>query len=279
MRFTAMFLAAAGACSCSMAAMAEPAFDIVLNQAQSSVTASLTVNGVSGMDTSPVTGTVRVRLNAASAPSSIELHDFVFNATEQLDIVLRYIFIIELGRLTVTATGVGVEYANPGVVIGPVPITANNFAFANVPADSFGNAGYVASGLVCDFLSTQSPPLPCNGALDLSETGTQNASSLPGTITVSNRVATLSGSINISGPIDPANPSLGSLSISGSFVGTGNIPYCPGDFDQDGMVAVNDIFAFLTGWFGGDPAANIDGLNGNDVPDIFLFLTNWFSPC
>lgn len=279
MRVPHLFLAAVGVCTCSMAALAEPAFDIVLNQAQSNVTASLTVNGVSGSDTSPVTGTVRVRLNSAGSPTTIELHDFLFQATEQLDIVLRYIFIIELGRLTVTATGVGVEYANPGTVIGPVPIVGNGFAFANVPADSFGAAGYVASGLVCDFLGTQNPPLPCNGALDLSQTGTQNASSLPGTITVSNRVATLSGSINISGPIDPANPSLGSLSISGTFVGSGNIPYCPGDFDQDGTVAVNDIFAFLTGWFGGDPAANIDGLNGNDVPDIFLFLTNWFSPC
>lgn len=279
MRLDRLIVAAAGTAAYVGTAVAEPAFNIVLNQAQSSVTASLTVNGVTGTDTSPVTGYVRVRLDAASAPSSIELHDFDFAATESLDLVLRYIVFIEVGRLTVNATGVGVEYANVGTPMGPVAITANNFSFADVPADTRGNASYTATGVVCTLLQSQTPPLPCNGALDLSQTGTQNASSLPGAITVSNRIATLSGEIDISGPIDPDNPTLGSLSISGTFVGTGTIPYCPGDFDQDGTVAVNDIFAFLSAWFAGLPSADIDGMNGNDVPDIFAFLSAWFAPC
>ncbi|MBX3401941.1 MAG: hypothetical protein KF699_00880 [Phycisphaeraceae bacterium] len=279
MRLERLIVAAAGIAVCAGTAAAEPAFNIVLNQAQSSVTASLTVNGVTGTDTSPVTGYIRVKLNAASAPSSIELHDFDFMATESLDLVLRYIVFIEVGRLTVNATGVGVEYANVGTPVGPVAITGNAFTFTDVPADSRGNASYTATGIVCTLLQNQTPPLACNGAFNLADTGTQNANSMPGTVTVSNRVATLSGSINISGPIDPANPTLGSLTISGSFVGTGTVPYCPGDFDQDGVVAVNDIFAFLSAWFAGLPSADIDGMNGNDVPDIFAFLSAWFAPC
>jgi hypothetical protein len=279
MRLSRSITAAAGLAILAATAGAEPAFNIVLNQAQSSVTASLTVNGVTGTDTSPVTGYIRVKLNAASAPSSIELHDFDFAATESLDLVLRYIVFIEVGRLTVNATGVGVEYANVGTPMGPMPITSNAFSFANVPADTRGNASYTATGVVCTLLQSQNPPLACNGALNLAETGTQNASTLPGAITVTNRVATLSGSINISGPINPDNPTLGTLTISGMFVGSGTVPYCPGDFDQDGSVAVPDIFAFLSAWFAGLPSANFDGMNGNDVPDIFAFLSAWFAPC
>ena len=67
MRLDRLIVAAAGLAVSAGAASAEPAFNIVLNQAQSSVTASLTVNGVTGTDTSPVTGYIRVKLNAASA--------------------------------------------------------------------------------------------------------------------------------------------------------------------------------------------------------------------
>jgi hypothetical protein len=54
---------------------------------------------------------------------------------------------------------------------------------------------------------------------------------------------------------------------------------CPGDFDQDGTVAVPDIFAFLAAWFALDPAADLDGNPGVEVPDIFAFLSFWFTPC
>ncbi|MBX3408099.1 MAG: lamin tail domain-containing protein [Phycisphaeraceae bacterium] len=56
-------------------------------------------------------------------------------------------------------------------------------------------------------------------------------------------------------------------------------PCCFADFDQDGTVAVPDIFAFLTAWFGGAATADIDQSGGNTVPDIFAFLTAWFAGC
>lgn len=54
---------------------------------------------------------------------------------------------------------------------------------------------------------------------------------------------------------------------------------CPGDFDQDGTVAVPDIFTFLAAWFALDASADINGSGGVDVTDIFAFLALWFAPC
>ena len=54
---------------------------------------------------------------------------------------------------------------------------------------------------------------------------------------------------------------------------------CVADFNEDGVVAVSDIFDFLAAWFGGDPRADING-GGLGVSDIFDFLGLWFSgPC
>jgi len=54
---------------------------------------------------------------------------------------------------------------------------------------------------------------------------------------------------------------------------------CPGDFNNDGVIGVPDIFAFLAAWFAADPAADVDGNPGITVPDIFAFLSVWFTPC
>jgi subtilisin-like proprotein convertase family protein len=57
---------------------------------------------------------------------------------------------------------------------------------------------------------------------------------------------------------------------------------CPEDWDGNGHVEVIDIFAFLTDWFNGVPAAqNFGGTPG--VPAIFAYLGAWFAhgigPC
>jgi hypothetical membrane protein len=59
-------------------------------------------------------------------------------------------------------------------------------------------------------------------------------------------------------------------------------PNCPADWDGNNQVQVNDIFAFLSDWFAGVPAAqNFGGSPG--VPAIFAFLSEWFAhgvgPC
>ncbi|MBX3407048.1 MAG: hypothetical protein KF869_09815 [Phycisphaeraceae bacterium] len=55
-------------------------------------------------------------------------------------------------------------------------------------------------------------------------------------------------------------------------------PACAADFDGNGTREVGDIFAFLSAWFAGQPAAvNFGGTPG--VPAIFAFLTVWFAGC
>ncbi len=57
---------------------------------------------------------------------------------------------------------------------------------------------------------------------------------------------------------------------------------CPADLDGNGAVEVPDLFAFLSLWFAGNPAANWDGVGGVAVPDIFAYLSAWFAsagPC
>jgi hypothetical protein len=53
---------------------------------------------------------------------------------------------------------------------------------------------------------------------------------------------------------------------------------CKADYNNDGMLAVQDIFDFLNGWFAGNPAADFNG-GGLSVQDIFDFLNEWFSGC
>jgi hypothetical protein len=53
---------------------------------------------------------------------------------------------------------------------------------------------------------------------------------------------------------------------------TGGAGTCPCDIDGGGL-SVPDIFAFLSLWFAGDPAAEFDGQQGITVPDIFAFLS------
>lgn len=67
----------------------------------------------------------------------------------------------------------------------------------------------------------------------------------------------------------------------GFYVGNQSLPTttCEADIDGSGSANVPDIFAFLSLWFAGSPAADFDGANGLGVPDIFAFLSAWFAGC
>ncbi len=75
------------------------------------------------------------------------------------------------------------------------------------------------------------------------------------------------------------------MSFSGSGTtcnegGNNTTPCCRADFNQDDDLAVPDIFAFLSAWFGGSDTANFDGEGETPtVPDIFAFLSAWFAGC
>jgi acetyl esterase/lipase len=58
-------------------------------------------------------------------------------------------------------------------------------------------------------------------------------------------------------------------------------PCCNADFNQDGVLQVVDIFAYLNAWFAGDPRALVSGNTaaGLSVQEIFDYLNAWFAGC
>jgi hypothetical protein len=55
-------------------------------------------------------------------------------------------------------------------------------------------------------------------------------------------------------------------------------PCCRADFNQSGVLSVQDIFDFLGAYFTGDAAADFNG-GGVSVQDIFDFLGAFFAGC
>lgn len=55
-------------------------------------------------------------------------------------------------------------------------------------------------------------------------------------------------------------------------------PCCMADYNQNGIVSVQDIFDYLMAYFGSDATADIDG-GGLGVSDIFAFLAAYFAGC
>lgn len=54
---------------------------------------------------------------------------------------------------------------------------------------------------------------------------------------------------------------------------------CKADVNCSATVTVQDIFDFLTSWFGASPSADINGVNGVSTQDIFDFMALWFAGC
>ncbi len=114
------------------------------------------------------------------------------------------------------------------------------------------------------------------GSSPLSYQWRRNGNPVPGgtarTLTLSSVVEALSGSYHciVSNPCGQVASPAATLTVT---------TCCPADFDEDGAVAVPDIFAFLSAWFASDPQADFDGEDGITVPDIFAFLSAWFAGC
>jgi hypothetical protein len=56
-------------------------------------------------------------------------------------------------------------------------------------------------------------------------------------------------------------------------------PACRADYNADGVLGVQDIFDFLSGWFAGSCQSDYDHSGVLGVQDIFDFLAGWFAGC
>ncbi len=54
---------------------------------------------------------------------------------------------------------------------------------------------------------------------------------------------------------------------------------CISDFNRDGIVALNDVFAFIGAYFANSASANINGVGGITPQDVFDFLNAFLAGC
>jgi len=55
--------------------------------------------------------------------------------------------------------------------------------------------------------------------------------------------------------------------------------YCPGDFNEDGVVNTLDVLAFLNAWNAGDPKGDFNGDGAWNTLDVLAFLNAYNAPC
>jgi hypothetical protein len=108
-----------------------------------------------------------------------------------------------------------------------------------------GNLTADATGVPCYAL--QGAGHPCTDSQNLADQGTQTADQFGGTVTSQNRVVTLSNQMDITSPLDPNNPSLGTIHVYGTARGQVYVPVpiVTGDLDCDGTVGFGDINPYV----------------------------------
>jgi hypothetical protein len=75
------------------------------------------------------------------------------------------------------------------------------------------------------------------------------------------------------GPTTPQHAYRGDCTVCGQFV------CCPADYNNNGIMEVQDIFDFINAWFMGAPTTDFDHSGVLEVQDIFSFLNVWFTGC
>lgn len=154
------------------------------------------------------------------------------------------------------------SYGTPGTPMPATAINAGAFVYAGVPSTTAGTLGYTSTNLVC--LGLQAAGRPCSDSIDLATLGAGSID-LGGNVSVMGRAMTLTVDINSSGPLDPNNPGLGTLSIVGTVVATGSVPLptvetftsvvlgvnadldamCESDINGDGVVDGRDVQVYI----------------------------------
>lgn len=261
-----------GASLCLIMALATPALAtpalLTVNPAQSNVNVQLCMTFTSTQcdtDMSPVTGTIVAGLDCLIAPTELTLHDFDFALSNTLNLNLNWGIIV--GRFDAVASSVAFHYDTPGTPQPPSPLTAGAFNYAGVPANATGAMAYTSTNLVCAGLTAAGQL--CNTSIDLS-TLALTPVAFNGTVSVTGRTMAVVLTINSSSPIDPANPGLGTLNVTGTIRASGIVPLpsvsnfiavlmgtqtqtdlvCESDINADGVVNGRDVQAYVTALLG-----------------------------
>lgn len=265
------------------------AFVVPIDEAQSSVTVELCILDNCDDDTSPASGYFEIALDDVGDPSRLAMFDFFIELTEDIELSVRFGF---LGRFDATGEGIEVFAAEPGELIGPAAVDPDGrFELEDVPSDGRGVLNYTATGIVC--VALRENDLNCEDEFDLSEGGAQQIESLEAVVTVKDGVLRLEGQFRTVQPIDPDDPELGEVTVSGNIVATADVSglLCLPDLNNDGEVDIQDFFEFLDRFAVGDPSVDFTGtMNPSsemyglpdgevDIVDFFYFLERFEEGC
>jgi hypothetical protein len=233
-------IAAVSICILTLAASVRATpLDFAVNQSQSNVNVQLCILGSCDSDPSSVSGFMSAKALPIGAASEVTLYDYFFHLNDQIDLFISFSI---LGNFTGTGQNISLLYAAPGLPQPPALIAVNSYTIPQVPSDKTGTFHYVATGIVCNALQSQVPPVPCNDTIDFATTGTSTGDII-GTIGVVGRTITLSINPNVNTPLDPDNPGTGTLSVTGTIVCVATAPL-RGDANLNGSVDTLDIQEF-----------------------------------
>ncbi len=238
----------------SAEAIASPAA-LQVNPGASSLTITLCLTACGTQcdsDISPVSGSIVAGLDCLTQPTSLALHDFTFVLNNTVQLNLNFGFVC--GRFDATGSGVTMNYGTPGTPMPETPITGGEFAYVGVPSTTAGTLAYTSTNLVC--VGLQAAGRLCNDTIDLATVGAGSIG-LGGNVSVVGRAVTVALNINSSGPIDPSTPGLGTLSIVGTVVASGNVP----------LPTVDTFLSVLVGTNVNLDAACESDINGDGVVD------------
>jgi hypothetical protein len=265
------------------AATSAAPFAVPVDPGQSLLNFQLCLLGRCDTDSSAVSGSITIELATVDNPQALWVYDFHLYLTDNLHWYLSWGI---LGSLTADATGLSLHYAEPGVPLGPAPVLEGNFTLSNVPTNADGVLTYHAVGVPCAAL--QQAGYPCDDTIDVAEGNPYSADQFSGTVTSQNRVVTLTSNPDVTVPVDPNNPNLGSMRAWGTVRGSVYVPpYAPGDLNCDRLVNVFDIDPFVlalsdpAGYAAAYPtceiaAADVNGdgqLNAFDIDPFVELLT------
>ncbi len=238
-----------------------------VNTAQSSVNVQMCASfggiGDCDSDSSPVTGDATISLDCLDGPATFALHDFDFLLTENIDLYLEFrILFVVLGTFSATGTDMELMYATPGTPMPQTPLSGSPpaFGYPAVPVDAAGMLDYNATGVVCVAMGQMVPPMPCNDVMDLS-TLSLDPAEMNGTVAVSGRDITLTIDIDTTALLNPDDPSMGEITITGTIVAEGTVP--PPDIATFVGILLGDITGDANTW---DADMNGDcTVNGLDI--------------
>ncbi len=256
-------------------ALAQPVMDFTIDPAQSSVdlTIEIVLDGFGGdtdSSSSSVSGFVDAAADDAESISSLWLHDFFASMDSDLQYNWSLGFLSTADATLVDGT---VEYANPGIVLGPEAVVGGVFEFPAVPVSVGGvmtvnyNIVFLGSGSEIIDLSTLAPS---DGVFS-------------GSVSTADGVVTMVSSIPIAGsqPLVVNASVVGEVIFSGTttMVATAPVPSCPADMNGDGTINFVDVSAFVAAFASGDMSADFNGDGTINFVDVSAFVAAFSAGC